>query len=123
MVMRILIGLSAMLAAETMAAPPHPGEAPYRRVCFGCHDKGIEIPNSKGAPRLGNLPAWEPLRKRGIDSLVSSVINPAPGRFVMPRGELSDSEVRAAVDYMLQQADPRAVLQNMGERRGMPVLD
>lgn len=121
--MRFLIGLAAIWALDAAAEPPHPGEAAYRKVCFACHDKGADNTSSAGAPRISNVAAWDVLRKKGADALAVSVISPKPGRIAMPRADLTDDEIRAAVAYMLERSNPRTMLESMGERRGMPVLD
>jgi cytochrome c5 len=98
-------------AAETPAAPAAEaapaavqatidGEKIYRGLCFSCHDGGIA-----GAPKLGDKAAWEPRIATGLDALHNSTLN---GKGVMPakggNPALSDDEIRAAVDWMVQQS-------------------
>ena len=65
--------------------------------CAKCHQTG-----AMGAPRIGDRAAWIPRLKRGFEVLVSSAIK---GHGPMPsRGDvanLTDSEIRAAIAYMI----------------------
>lgn len=67
--------------------------------CQDCHGTGKE-----GAPKLGDVDAWTPRLKGGVDPLVKSAIN---GHNAMPaRGgmaELSDAEMKSAVVHMVNQ--------------------
>lgn len=76
------------------------GEMIYNQVCSACHQSG-----AAGAPQL--VPdQWTERLAQGVDTLVSHAIN---GIGVMParggRADLSDEQVRAAVQYMLDQLD------------------
>jgi cytochrome c5 len=70
-----------------------------RVQCSKCHQDGIG-----GAPKIGNREDWIPRMKEGFDAVVRSAIN---GHGGMPaRGgmaNLTDSELRSAVIYMLNQ--------------------
>lgn len=72
------------------------GEMIYDQVCAACHDAG-----AAGAPRLV-ASDWTERMDKGTDALVASAIN---GIGVMPakggRSDLSDEQVRASVEYML----------------------
>lgn len=74
------------------------GQAVYESVCFACHDTG-----AAGAPKRGDAAIWEPRLAEGRETLYSHAIN---GLNAMPpkggRPSLSDEEVKAAVDYMVQ---------------------
>ncbi|MDT8410193.1 MAG: c-type cytochrome [Wenzhouxiangellaceae bacterium] len=76
------------------------GEMIYQQVCQACHMSG-----AAGAPQLVAA-QWQDRLKKGTDQLVSSAIN---GIGVMPakggRSDLSDEQVRAAVEYMLDQIE------------------
>ena len=85
------------------AAPPAPersGEEIVRATCIKCHGTGVG-----GAPIIGDRAAWIHRATYGIDALVRSAIN---GHGAMPaRGgvpDLSDSELRRAIVYMLQES-------------------
>jgi len=70
--------------------------------CADCHQTGKE-----GAPRIGDRQAWLPRLKHGLDYLLRSAIN---GHGSMPpRGgmaDLTDSELRGAIVYMLNPSEP-----------------
>jgi cytochrome c5 len=68
-----------------------------RAYCARCHETGAE-----GAPRIGDRAAWIPRLKQGFEFLVRSAIK---GHGPMPsRGDvanLTDTEIRAAIAYMI----------------------
>lgn len=97
--------LAAAQAAES-AAPAQAaafdgntdGEMIYNNVCQVCHMAG-----AAGAPKLV-ASDWADRLQKGTDTLVSNAIN---GINAMPakggRSDLTDEQVRAAVEYMLGQ--------------------
>ncbi len=83
-----------------MAAPAEPrsGEEVYKTVCAACHDLGIA-----NAPKFRDAEGWAPRIGKGLDALVASAIN---GIGTMPaRGgaDVSDEEIRSAVEHMVTQ--------------------
>ena len=76
------------------------GAATYKQACAACHAVG-----AAGAPKLEDKAAWKPRIAQGNDALYASVIN---GKGAMPpkagRADLSDEVIKAAVDYMVSQA-------------------
>lgn len=76
------------------------GKSVYNSVCATCHKGGLA-----GAPKLGDAAAWAPRIATGMDALYSVALN---GRGAMPpkggRVDLSDADVKAAVDYMVSQS-------------------
>ena len=74
-------------------------EAAYQMSCNACHGTG-----AAGAPMLGDAGAWGSRLEKGMDALMSNVIN---GVGAMPaRGicmTCSDDDLQAIVDYMLAQ--------------------
>ena len=76
------------------------GESVYSQACVSCHKMGIA-----GAPKTGDKEAWKPLLDKGIDQLTHNA-NSGIGK--MPakggRSSLADAEVRAAVEYMVEQS-------------------
>jgi cytochrome c5 len=65
--------------------------------CSKCHREGIG-----GAPRIGDMAAWAPRLKDGLDGAVRAAIHGHGG--MPPRGDradLTDAEVRNAVIYMI----------------------
>jgi cytochrome c5 len=80
------------------------GEETYALKCVTCHATGIS-----GAPILGDKAAWEARIARGMATLYSHTINGFEGASgVMPaKGgfpELTDEQVKAAVDYMVEKS-------------------
>ncbi|MBT8144543.1 MAG: c-type cytochrome [Gammaproteobacteria bacterium] len=80
------------------------GEAVYQSACFACHMAGIA-----GAPKFADVEVWAPRIARGLDALYANAINGYQGeQGVMPakggRADLSDEQVRAAVDHMVEAA-------------------
>ena len=71
------------------------GKAVYEKACAGCH---AAMP-----PKLGDKAAWAPLIKRGAKDLTASVVK---GKGAMPPkgGVASDTDVMAAVEYMIAAA-------------------
>lgn len=72
------------------------GKAVYTRACAVCH--------AAMAPRTGDKAAWEPRARQGVDALVNSVVK---GKGAMPpkagNPALTETEIRAATEYMLIQ--------------------
>ncbi len=92
-------------AAESTATDSAPvaadaGKATYDKACLACHSTGVA-----GAPILGKKDAWTSRISQGIDKLYSNAIN---GFKAMPAkggaASLSDEEVKAVVDYMVEQS-------------------
>lgn len=78
-----------------------PGNQVFTAVCATCHVSGL-----LQAPRLGNSDDWAPRLEKGMETLYTHAINgfknmPARGG----RQDLSDDEVKAAVDYMISQSE------------------
>ena len=94
------------------AAEPEPvaaamtGPQVYNTACLACHGSGVG-----GAPILGDVDAWAARVAQGDDVLYEHAINgfQGPGGGYMPpkggRLDLSDDEVRSAVDYILAQVE------------------
>ena len=76
------------------------GEEIYQTKCVTCHGTG-----AAGAPKLGDKAAWEPRIGKGTDTLYASAISGFLG--MPPKGlctDCSDDELKATVDYMLDQS-------------------
>lgn len=75
------------------------GEEIVKARCQDCHATG-----KNGSPKLGDVDAWKPRLKNGVDPLVKSAIN---GHNSMPaRGgmaDLSDAEMKSSVVFMVNQ--------------------
>jgi len=77
------------------------GEKVYQQACQMCHEAGVA-----GSPMTGDAAAWADRIAKGRDKLVESAIN---GIGVMPpkggQSQLSDEDVAAAVDFLIQSAN------------------
>ncbi|HLU76661.1 MAG TPA: c-type cytochrome [Burkholderiales bacterium] len=80
------------------AAGPVSGEAVFNQACAACHGTGV-----MGAPKIGDAAQWGGRISKGKDGLYASALN---GMGLMPpRGgnlALTDEQVKAAVDYILE---------------------
>ena len=98
-----------MCLAEAAPAPPPAkpvavangkGEATYKQACAVCHASGVA-----GAPKLDDKAVWGPRLAKGMDTLYASGLK---GKGAMPakggNPSLADTEVKAAVDYMVGHA-------------------
>jgi cytochrome c5 len=93
-------GAAAAAGGDAMAAATVDGEAVYNQACMACHATG-----AAGAPMVGNVDQWAPRIAKGVDALHSSGINGVAGTSMMAKGgraDLSDEQVMAAVDYMVE---------------------
>jgi cytochrome c5 len=91
-------------AATQPVATQLTGPQVYNEACIACHGSGIG-----GAPKFGDAAAWAPRIAQGSDTLHSHAINGYAGSagYMPPKGarvDLSDQEIRDAVDYMVSQS-------------------
>lgn len=79
---------------------PRDGATVYNTICMACHATGLA-----GAPKTGDKAAWAPRITTGLEALLKSATN---GKNAMPaRGgaaNLTDDELKAAVEYLVGQA-------------------
>ena len=93
--------LTENITKKPVATPERTGEEVYSQACSLCHMAGVA-----GAPRYADKNAWAPRVNKGLEPLYANAINGYVGEAgVMPakggRPDLSDKEVRDAVDYIL----------------------
>jgi len=90
---------SAAVFANVKSAPVD-GKATYMNACFACHGTGVA-----GAPKVADKGAWVARIKQGKATLYAVAIK---GKGAMPpkggHASLSDTAVKAAVDYMVKQS-------------------
>lgn len=78
------------------------GPQVYNTACNVCHGTGVG-----GAPVVGDASMWGPRIAQGVDVLYDHAINGFDGDAITPmlakggRTDLSDEEIRAAVDFMV----------------------
>jgi cytochrome c5 len=92
----------APAASEPAATEVASGESVYQSSCVACHGAGVA-----GAPMLGDAAAWSDRVSKGAETLYEHAINGFQGEAgMMPakggNTSLSDQEVKAAVDHMLE---------------------
>ena len=89
------------LATPEQVAAPMTGPQIYNATCSICHMPG----NAVNAPSLGDAAAWAPRVAQGRELLNQHALQ---GLNAMPpkggRPDLSDEEIIATVDYMLEQS-------------------
>ena len=94
--------------AEAVQAAPvatvMSGPQVYNEACLMCHGSGIG-----GAPTLVDKESWVPRIAQGNDTLYQHAIEGFTGQsgYMPPKGarmDLSDDEVKGAVDYMVNEA-------------------
>jgi cytochrome c5 len=96
--------VAAVVGAE--AAPALlTGPQVYNAACMACHGGGIA-----GAPKTGDAAVWAPRIAQGMDTLNTNALNGLQGSagFMPPKGgraDLSDEEIIAAVQYLVDQAN------------------
>lgn len=96
---------AAAVAAPTPVETVMTGPQVYNAACIVCH----QPPGTGGAPALGDVAAWAPRIAQGKDTLYMHALQGFQGSsgFMPPKGgrvDLSDDEIRAAVDYLVEQA-------------------
>lgn len=95
---------AATASADNADTASLSAEDVYNQACTACHGAGIA-----GAPKVGDTANWESRIAQGMDTLVKHAIEGYQGSagFMPPkggRGDLSDDEVRAAVEYMVERS-------------------
>jgi cytochrome c5 len=87
---------SASAAGASAAMTP---EQAYQSACLACHNTG-----AAGAPKLGDVAAWSERLGKGIDALVGSAINGIGA--MPPRGgsQFSDEQIRAIVEFIVDES-------------------
>ena len=103
--MNKLLVSSAAAAMLISGAALADGAAVYNSACVTCHAPAV-APALK-APPFGDKAAWAPRIAKGMDALYASSLNGIPGTAMAAKGgfaNLSDADVKAAVDHMVANA-------------------
>lgn len=95
----LFIAGSLMLTTGAVLAD---GEAVYNSGCAACHGTGVA-----GAPKVGDKDAWTARIAQDIEMTYTHAVAGYQGELgvMPPKGgfmNLSDDEVKAAVDYMIE---------------------
>lgn len=72
------------------------GAATYKQACSSCHEAGIS-----GAPKLNDEIEWMHRVTKGADGLYASIVNNKCKLLKELRHDLSDDQIKAAVNYMV----------------------
>jgi len=98
-----ILCLSACLIlsfSTSASAADDAGKKTYDAACAACHATGVA-----GSPKFADKEAWKPRIDLGKDALYATSLK---GKGAMPakggRADLSDDDVKAAVDYMVSNA-------------------
>lgn len=99
--MLLITASVALMGAVSTANAEGAGEKTYKMACFACHGTG-----AAGAPKYADKAAWKDRIAQGNDTLYKHAIEGYQGKTgFMPakggRADLSDADVKAAVDYMV----------------------
>ena len=89
----LAVSTALLMTGHVVAAD---GKEIYNKSCALCH--------AALSPKLSDKAAWEPRLKQGNDALVAAVVK---GKGTMPAkggaAKLSEADIKAAVDYMVEQ--------------------
>jgi len=94
--------VAATPEVDVAAKAPLSGEQIYNKYCVNCHKAGVA-----NARKLGNAADWKARIEKGTDTLYQSAKKVLPGTAMMAKGtcvSCSDSDLEAAVDYMINQS-------------------
>jgi cytochrome c5 len=96
-------GCDAVSQTES-ASGAEKGKEVYTSVCSTCHAQGLD-----GAPKFGSKEDWGPHIAHGKETLYQHAIKGFRGtKGMMPpkggKASLPDEDIKAAVDYMVTQA-------------------
>lgn len=75
------------------------GEDVFKAQCTACHTSG-----AAGAPKLGDVAAWAPRIKTGLEALVNSALKGKGAMGPQAGGDFEDLEIARAVVYMANAA-------------------
>lgn len=91
---------TASSASSSASNKPKSGKQVFKALCHTCH-----VPGLMGAPKVSDKAAWQQRLSKGIKTLYDHAIHGF--KAMPPKGgnpALSNKEVKAAVDFILQKA-------------------
>lgn len=97
---KLTIGEAVVAQVAPGSLGPDAGKKRYDTNCQMCHATGLA-----GAPKFGDKAAWAPRIKKGVPTLLNTVIkglNAMPPRGACPT--CSDEELKMTIQYMIDQA-------------------
>ena len=92
---------AVLLLCSSAAALAGAAPEKYQASCYACHAFG-----AAGAPKTGDVAAWQPRMEKGMDVLVQSVktgLNGMPPTGLCP--DCTDDEYKALIEYMAAPAE------------------
>lgn len=97
--MRIAVALAAVVSMSSVVGfAQSSGEAVYKAKCQSCH--GAEgTPNPGIAKAMGVKPASDPSIKAMTEAQMIAATTNGKGKMPAYKGELSDADIKASVDY------------------------
>lgn len=101
------VSASEPVSVETAPAPSTPseplsadaGQKRYETTCKVCHGQGL-----LDAPKTGDKTAWQTRIAKGKDTLYTHSIKGFNKMPAQATGDISEEEVKMAVDYMIEQS-------------------
>lgn len=78
------------------------GEEVFKAQCAACHVSG-----AAGAPKLGDVGAWGPRLKTGLEALVNSALKGKGAMGAQAGGDFDDIEIARAVVHLTNSAGAR----------------
>ncbi len=101
---KLMVAASALMVFVAVNVQADEGQTTYQQACFACHGTG-----AAGAPKLGDKAAWKSRIAQGMATLQEHALKGYKGKTgFMPakggRADLSDAAVKAAIQYMVDQA-------------------
>ena len=106
-----------LLAVSSASSAQGAGKGIYDKTCSVCHATGIN-----GAPKFGNAADWSPRIAGGAAKLYQSALAGTAKGMPAKGGNpnLSDAEVKSAVDYMLAQVSKPAKKEEATAKKDEP---
>lgn len=91
--------INITVLAPAVEGEARPGDMLYKAICATCHDAGLV-----GAPKVGVAGDWAPRIGKGKATLYDHAINGFNNMPARGGADISDDEVKNAVDYMVSQS-------------------